>query len=206
MSHRAKATTEMDEDLPFHIYTTLSFGILIAAAIVCLVKRKSAPCTAWLLLAAIALRMIKSGIEAAASYASAIWHGRGAHDSAVRLVAITISRRAASSPLALQRTLRRRRALLAATPEPEQTALPWDEDDSGDDEMAARMLSRPGLENGLDERSRIERLSRRNGWFVPASTLLDYLLERRPDPVLTATQRRELERRWLAHKIRFGTA
>jgi hypothetical protein len=55
-------------------------------------------------------------------------------------------------------------------------------------------------------RARIERLSRRAGWFVPASTLLDYLLARRGDAVLSDAQRRELERRWLAHKIRFGTA
>jgi hypothetical protein len=55
-------------------------------------------------------------------------------------------------------------------------------------------------------RLRIQRLSKRSGWFVPVSTLLDYLLERRPDPVLTAAQRRDLELRWLAHKVRFGTA
>jgi hypothetical protein len=55
-------------------------------------------------------------------------------------------------------------------------------------------------------RERIERLSKRRGWFVPVSTLLDYLLERRPDPVLSNAQRGELERRWLAHKVRFGTA
>ncbi len=55
-------------------------------------------------------------------------------------------------------------------------------------------------------RSRIERLSKRNGWFVPASTLLDFLLERRPHPELTSARRNELERRWLAHKLRFGTA
>jgi hypothetical protein len=38
------------------------------------------------------------------------------------------------------------------------------------------------------------------------STLLDYLLARRPDPVLTARQRAVLEWRWLFHKIRYGTA
>ena len=131
-------------------------------------------------------------LEAAASYASAIWHGRGAHDSAVRLVAITISRRAASSPLALQRTLRRRRALLAATPEPEQTALPWDEDDSGDDEMAARMLSRPGLENGLDERSRIERLLRLAD-EAPSAKLrwLVRFLSRAGEPAIVFTEYRD---------------
>jgi hypothetical protein len=55
-------------------------------------------------------------------------------------------------------------------------------------------------------RAQIERLAKRPGWFVPASTLLDYLLERRADTTLTNAQRAELERRWLAHKVRFGTA
>lgn len=52
----------------------------------------------------------------------------------------------------------------------------------------------------------MERLARKDGWFVPVSVLLDYLLARRPDPVLTAAQRAALERRWLFHKIRYGTA
>jgi hypothetical protein len=52
----------------------------------------------------------------------------------------------------------------------------------------------------------MERLARKNGWFVPVSVLLDYLLEHRPDPVLTDAQRARLEWRWLAHKIRYGTA
>jgi hypothetical protein len=66
------------------------------------------------------------------------------------------------------------------------------------------------VKNGrIDDRFRslIERLSKRRGWFVPVSTLLDYLLEqRRQKPILSNSQRRELELRWLAHKIRFGTA
>lgn len=64
-------------------------------------------------------------------------------------------------------------------------------------------------ENGkLDERFRrlMERLSRRNGWFVPAATLLDYILEKRGPLSLTPSQRGSLERRWLMHKIRYGTA
>jgi hypothetical protein len=62
--------------------------------------------------------------------------------------------------------------------------------------------------DGLNRRfvALMERLSRKNGWFVPVSTLLDYLLTQRGDPVLTGAQRRELERRWLWRKIRFGTA
>jgi hypothetical protein len=50
-------------------------------------------------------------------------------------------------------------------------------------------------------------LARRNGWFVPVSELLDYLLEQHGDhTVIAAAQRRQLERRWLLHKVRFGTA
>ena len=52
----------------------------------------------------------------------------------------------------------------------------------------------------------MERLARKDGWFVPVSVLLDELLSRRPDPVITAGQRATLERRWLFHKIRYGTA
>src|ERR1039457_515620 len=51
------------------------------------------------------------------------------------------------------------------------------------------------------------RLARRNGWFVPVSELLDYLLAQRGgQSVLQAAERRELERRWLLHKVRFGNA
>jgi len=50
-------------------------------------------------------------------------------------------------------------------------------------------------------------LARRNGWFVPVSELLDYLLARRGgSATLQGSQRRELERRWLLHKVRFGNA
>lgn len=53
-------------------------------------------------------------------------------------------------------------------------------------------------------RSLMERLAARNGWFVPVSTLLDYLVEQRGITVLAARQRRALERRWLRSKIRVG--
>ncbi len=54
-------------------------------------------------------------------------------------------------------------------------------------------------------RELILRISRKNGWFVPVSTLLDYLRSGSTTCISDA-QRRTLERRWLAHKIRFGTA
>lgn len=52
----------------------------------------------------------------------------------------------------------------------------------------------------------MRRLSAKNGWFVPASSLLDYLLSLKGDTQITDAQRAELERRWLWHKVRFGSA
>lgn len=65
------------------------------------------------------------------------------------------------------------------------------------------------VRNGeLDPRFReiVEELARRNGWFVPVSTLLDFLLARNSKCSITASERASLERRWLIHKVRFGTA
>ena len=96
-----------------------------------------------------------SGVE---QYAQAIWRGKGAGDPSVRLVAITLARRAASSPLALERTLRRRLMLMTTAAAPAQAALPWDEDDDADDCGPDAILARAGLDNEADERAAIERL------------------------------------------------
>jgi len=63
------------------------------------------------------------------------------------------------------------------------------------------------LDGRLDKRfeSLIKRLAKKNGWFVPVSTLLDYLRERNGDYVITNSQRRALERKWLLHKIQVRT-
>lgn len=53
-------------------------------------------------------------------------------------------------------------------------------------------------------RSLMRRLGKKNGWFVPVGTLLDYLLEVQGHHDITPGQRRALERRWLWHKIRNG--
>jgi hypothetical protein len=50
----------------------------------------------------------------------------------------------------------------------------------------------------------MERLSRRNGWFVPVTTLLDYLLQVKGHHDITSWERARLERKWLWHKIRVG--
>jgi hypothetical protein len=48
------------------------------------------------------------------------------------------------------------------------------------------------------------RLAAKNGWFVPVTTLLDYLAGLRGLTTITATQRRGLERRWLRSKFLTG--
>jgi hypothetical protein len=66
----------------------------------------------------------------------------------------------------------------------------------------------------VDERGRLSarfeelmrRLSRKNGWFAPVSAVLDHLAAQRGVTELTARSRRRLERRWLADKLRHGTA
>ena len=48
------------------------------------------------------------------------------------------------------------------------------------------------------------RLAAKNGWFVPVTTLLDYLADVQGQTSLTAPQRRSLEQRWLRSKVRVG--
>lgn len=60
------------------------------------------------------------------------------------------------------------------------------------------------LENGeMNGRFRklMHRLSKMNGWFVPVSTLLDYILLTRGHHVISQHERKTLESRWMWHKI-----
>lgn len=60
------------------------------------------------------------------------------------------------------------------------------------------------LEDGrINKRFKVlmERLSRANGWFVPAHTLLDFILQTRGHHRITQAERSDLERRWLWHKL-----
>ncbi len=61
-------------------------------------------------------------------------------------------------------------------------------------------------EGEVDPRFRalMERLARKKGWFVPVTTLLDFLATRHGKTVITLAQRRGLERRWLLSKVRVG--
>lgn len=51
----------------------------------------------------------------------------------------------------------------------------------------------------------MERLSQKNGWFVPVATLLDYLIKYNGKRVITPAERRSLEWKWLRYKMRSGT-
>jgi len=51
----------------------------------------------------------------------------------------------------------------------------------------------------------IKRLSKKNGWFVPASILLDYISKIRGNHIITNKERKQLERKWLLHKARIGS-
>lgn len=48
----------------------------------------------------------------------------------------------------------------------------------------------------------MERLSRKNGWFVPVAVLLDHLLSLNGEHVITNGERARLERTWMRHKLR----
>jgi superfamily II DNA or RNA helicase len=98
-------------------------------------------------------------LAAIGAYSRAIWRARGREDRAVRLVAITMARRAASSNAAIERTLTRRLALVSnVTIEPDQASLPWEEVDRSDDLESDAVLSARGLESADEERTALERL------------------------------------------------
>ena len=52
----------------------------------------------------------------------------------------------------------------------------------------------------------MRRLSKRPGWFVPVSTMLDHIEAQRGPVVLPTSARSQLERRWLWNKVRYGTS
>lgn len=52
----------------------------------------------------------------------------------------------------------------------------------------------------------MKRLSRKNAWFAPVSTILDHLREKNGPRVITASQRAGMEWRWLREKALRGTS
>jgi hypothetical protein len=55
-------------------------------------------------------------------------------------------------------------------------------------------------------RRTMERLAKKNGWFVPVSVLLDYLADKNGMTTLTPAIRGRLETRWLWEKFFRGTS
>lgn len=51
-------------------------------------------------------------------------------------------------------------------------------------------------------RKLMERLAKKNGWFVPAKVILDHVVQSIGSPLITASGRRKLEHRWIAEKLR----
>ena len=133
-------------------------------------------------------------LAAIEAYSRAIWSSRGREDRAVRLIAITMTRRAASSKAAIERTLTRRLALLSnATPQPAQTSLPWEEVDRSDDLEPDLMLSARGLESVDEERIALEGLIALARRSVAGSKIrrLRRLLDTSREPALIFTEFRD---------------
>ncbi|HEX4748786.1 MAG TPA: hypothetical protein VH302_04525 [Bryobacteraceae bacterium] len=63
-------------------------------------------------------------------------------------------------------------------------------------------------DDNLDPRFRqlMERLSRKNGWFVPLTTVLDHLVQHHGIHTITPGERSRLEWKWLANKCFRGTS
>ncbi|MDQ2944803.1 MAG: hypothetical protein M3Y27_02470 [Acidobacteriota bacterium] len=63
-------------------------------------------------------------------------------------------------------------------------------------------------DGALDKRfiSLMERLAKRPGWFVPVGPVLDFMRSQEAPVILNDGLRAKLERRWLWHKIFYGTA
>ena len=51
----------------------------------------------------------------------------------------------------------------------------------------------------------MERLSKKNGWFVPVSQLLDFLKTKNQISVINLKQKKELELKWLLNKLTVGS-
>lgn len=55
-------------------------------------------------------------------------------------------------------------------------------------------------------RELLTKLSRRSGWFVPVSTLLDYLRTQQPRETRSWGERVNMELRWCLSKLFYGTS
>jgi hypothetical protein len=55
-------------------------------------------------------------------------------------------------------------------------------------------------------KKQMKRLSKKSGWFVPASTLLDFLKKENKTHIINEKQRTALEWKWLFDKLILGSA
>ena len=51
----------------------------------------------------------------------------------------------------------------------------------------------------------MKRLSKKNGWFIPLSTLLEFLKKENKTQIISNSQRRVLEWKWLFDKLILGS-
>jgi len=47
----------------------------------------------------------------------------------------------------------------------------------------------------------LKTLAQKNGWFVPVSELLDFLLEQKPKPEISRLEKKRLVYRWIWEKV-----
>jgi hypothetical protein len=50
----------------------------------------------------------------------------------------------------------------------------------------------------------MRRLSKLNGWFVPVSELLEFLLLEKPNRTIPTSELTTMENRWIRYKMRVG--
>jgi len=135
-------------------------------------------------------------LRATDEYARAIWQARGQSDRAVQLVAITLTRRAASSAASLALTLTRRQALLSGTTvSPSmQPTLPWDEVDEEDGDDPDDRLACRGFDDAELEHRRLEaliELARRASLRASKLRRLSRFLRRAGEPAVVFTEYRD---------------
>lgn len=68
----------------------------------------------------------------------------------------------------------------------------------------AKRFTQDGKLNQLF-RNQMESLANKNGWFVPVSELLDYIIETRGHYELGTRERAKLERKWIHYQLRKNT-
>jgi superfamily II DNA or RNA helicase len=130
-------------------------------------------------------------------YARHLWRESDRRGRALALVASTLARRAASSALAIERSLERRFALVGGSlsaPEERQAALPWEELDESDEDSPPEWLGMPGMDDLAAEHRCLERLiglARSARAASSKAACLRRLVRRVAEPVVVFTEFRD---------------